>query len=100
MKNILIAAALVFASISAQANQTCSRFSSLAETIMTAHQSGVAMQDLVEDLGNDERAKKSVMPIIIAAYQKPRFSTEEYKQRAIDSFRDQVAVACYKKHSK
>jgi len=34
--------------------------------------------------------------LVIAAYETPRFSTEGYKQQAIEDFANEVMMVCYK----
>lgn len=65
---------------------------------MKARQNGVAMQKVLDVISTPDFAsvKDGFRTIIMMAYDKPRFSTEANKQRAIGDFRDQVQLYCMK----
>jgi len=89
--------ALIFSIWSAQAaaEDFCDSVGTFARTIMEARQTGVAMSKLVE-LTKQHGMDEGGMPIIIAAYEAPRYSTEEYRQREIQDFENQAYLACGK----
>jgi hypothetical protein len=68
----------------------------VAEAIMTARQGGVVMSTamrLASDVG--EPLKAGMIEMIKLAYNEPRYSTEDYQQKAIIDFRNEVELICY-----
>jgi hypothetical protein len=55
---------------------------------MTARQSGMAMSEVMNMM--------SFKQLVIAAYEKPRFSGDEYKTKSIEDFRDKAYLDCIK----
>ena len=70
--------------------ERCELMSGLASSIMGAHQSGVPMSQAMQLADEDPLTEK----MIIAAYEKPRYSTERMKQQEIAEFRDTVYLLC------
>lgn len=93
MKKLIIAAALLAATTTAsvQANDLdCNAISIKANNIMVARQDGERMTTLMSKAENEgERL------MIQMAYEHPRYSTLEYKQKAVDEFANEFAAACY-----
>ena len=96
MKNLIIAAALTL-SLTAFAEEAeldvCDEINNLAQSIMEARQSGVEMRQLIQIVRNNEIADFAI-PIIIRAYEKPRFSVEKNKQNAIKDFQNEIYLQC------
>lgn len=78
----------------------CPTFGNLAEKIMEARQSGVSMSKLMATTDNvdedGELMASIVRTLIQAAYEEPRYSTEEFIARSVEDFRTKVEVECYK----
>jgi hypothetical protein len=101
MKKILfIGFILVFLMASfSYAEDQCRILGELAETIMTKRQNGVdliEMLDTVERQNSPSEVKNVTKKLIISAYDRGEYSSEEYKQRAIRRFKTKVMVECYK----
>lgn len=70
----------------------CENVSVLAKSIMGARQSGVSISKVMQ-LANGSALLES---LIIAAYSKPSFSTEQYKEEVIREFSDDAYLSCIK----
>lgn len=86
----LIAAILMLATFSASANEGCATVASLGKTIMTGRQMGISIVKAVEISKRSEAA----MTMVKMAYAKPRFESEEYKQKAAEDFETEVYLIC------
>ncbi len=95
MKALILAAAAALTLTAAQA-QDCKMIGDLAEKTMEARQVGVPMSKMME-IAKDDRLLKT---IIIDAYKKPRFSTDEFQRSATVDFRADWEVACYEVKNK
>jgi hypothetical protein len=69
----------------------CESMGELAYMVMELRQEGVPMSQTMQISDSD-----LVKAIIVEAYDYPRFSTQEYKEKAADDFRNEVEVECYK----
>lgn len=76
----------------------CRSVESVAKTVMTARQNGRSMSDMMESTSKIQGAKIAEMAksIVKTAYDKPRFTTEEHKQRAIENHGNEWAAQCWK----
>lgn len=75
---------------------TCHLIAGLSSEIMRARQSGVPMTDAM-NVVNDieiEQVKKLTRSIVIQAYKENIWSTEKYKQRAINEFSNSLYLEC------
>lgn len=89
----LLPLALVMAGLVGQANAepaSCESVGLLAQTVMEARQSGVAMQDVMQ--GANELTKQ----LLIAAYEQPPYVSAAAKQRSITNFQNDVYLECVK----
>ena len=92
IKTTMAAMALWVTPLMAQdAQDPCIIWGELAATIMELRQEGVNMGSAMSVTDN-ELARM----LVIAAYDTPRFSTESYKQQAIQDFANEVMMVCYK----
>lgn len=73
---------------------TCKLISSLAETVMVNRQNGVSMVKMMETAKG--AVKDMTETLIMSAYDKPRFSTDEMQKRSVEDFRDQAYLECIK----
>lgn len=73
---------------------TCQQFEKMAELIMKSRQAGISMSEVmgVSKISEIELARK----MVIAAYESPRYQTEEMKQRAIEEFKNEAYLQCIK----
>jgi len=77
----------------------CESFESLAGTIMSNRQMGVELSKMMKvtaTLSSTPDVEAFVKKLVIEAYQKPAFESEEYQSKAINEFKTEVAVECYK----
>jgi len=88
MKKLILALTMMI-SVGANAAIDCNQVSAFAEEVMTARQSGVPMSRVIEILNDN-----SLNSIAIDAYKKPRYQTDEYKQRAITEFGNKAVIEC------
>jgi hypothetical protein len=79
-------------------DEACANVARAAEAVMHVRQNGVALQTTLEVLNDPQFAaqKAGFRAIIMMAYDKPHFNTEENKQQAVDDFRDEVQIFCMK----
>jgi hypothetical protein len=102
MRNILlsalIAATLYSPASAAKMSNTelCSMISELAKTVMTKRQEGVLMSVMLTALEKVEQNPYTILTktLVITAYDRPRFSTAEYKHQAVIDFANSSMSAC------
>lgn len=92
-KTIIATVALVVATPVFSGEQSfCKSLGELAYGIMELRQEGLPMS-MVMGISED----KLVQGMVMDAYNRPRFSTDSYKQEAMENFRNDVEALCYKK---
>lgn len=68
--------------------------------IMKARQSNLPMYEnleLIDEIyGSNEKAVKALKKIVIMAYEQPQFGLEEYKEKTIVDFENDIMLACMK----
>jgi hypothetical protein len=67
----------------------CNFFGLQAEMIMEYRQDGVNMGDVIEKFPSDKE-------LVVSAYERPRFNTEENKRKSIQDFTNETILKCYK----
>lgn len=82
--------------------ELCAKIGNLAEVVMDDRQDGIPQSEARSTwLGALRRNNagpelyKMVMVIIEAAYKRPQFSTQAYRQKEISRFRDQMETICF-----
>ncbi len=98
MKKLFLIIGLSVVSIFAQAeDNTCSDISELAEAIMTSRQYGMSAIKLVK-IAEESFGEHDALAIemIDAAFDEPRYTTEDFKQEAIEEFTSMYFLECYK----
>lgn len=102
IRNIIIVSAIIFSSCQLQPafaadKEFCLTQLELAETIMKARQAGVSIKDVLNFNKETSKEVKEHLTILTEyAYTKPRFSTEEYKRKAIVEFGTEIYNICRK----
>lgn len=95
MKKVLIIAALLF-SATTQAEEvtaeTCALVSQIAHKVMEARQSNVSMMNALDVM---EGNALGVM-LVKEAYSTPKYTTDSYKQNAINEFSNKYTAMCFK----
>jgi antitoxin component YwqK of YwqJK toxin-antitoxin module len=80
-------------------NKLCEIDSNFAESIMKFRQNGEPMSKIMkinQDVTQSKANRESAGELIIAAYEKPRFTSEGMKQKSIEDFRDKAYLDCVK----
>lgn len=95
MKRLILSAAATLAMATAQA-QDCKGLGDIAEKLMELRQAGGALSDIMSNPELSSLTKR----MAVSAYKTPRYSTEEFKLRAITDFRSEWELACYELKSK
>lgn len=77
----------------------CDSYESIARSVMTGRQHGVAMSKFVHKIESfdSDQTKTLSLAIVQDAYRAPRFQTASFQQREIDTFGNQVYRLCYAK---
>ena len=79
----------------ARAGDLCRTLGVSAEKTMRARQMGANMADLMDMVPKDQSVEKVLKSIIIQAYQRARYDTEEFQRKAIVDFSNEIQVSCY-----
>jgi len=80
----------------------CASIGGFAERLMEKRQQGIAMSDLMKlvALGEGPQRWKSIArQMVIAAYEKPQYSVDANKADAVQRFRNEWELECYKEIS-
>lgn len=90
-KSIAVIAALATTPATAgDVKQTCKQYGGLSEQVMIARQNGVPLSTLMDVVTNE-----MFEPLLIHAYQLPRYSTQSMQRRSIEDFRNAAETACF-----
>ena len=95
MKHLILAAAAALTLTTANA-QDCKGLGDIAEKLMELRQAGGALSDIMSNPELSSLTKR----MAVDAYKTPRYSTDEFRKRAITDFRSEWEVACYEVRSK
>lgn len=74
----------------------CGGTSSMAKSVMTSRQSGVAMSKLMEATSSDEAVNDLGALMIEQAYDSPAYGSPEYKNKAATDFENRWFSNCLK----
>lgn len=96
---IIICLVIVFFGAKVEANETCEIIEQFAEIAMKYRQSGHQMSSFWKKIEEEDTgAKDDLAPyyksILIEAYKKPRFSTQDYQDRAVRDFKNKQYLRC------
>lgn len=91
LKPLILSLALLATPLTAETEDVCANMGDAAEAIMSLRQNGYPISDLMDKFGDSNLFRA----IILSAYEKPRFSTDEYKQESVRDFRNEVETLCY-----
>ena len=74
----------------------CAALEDYAEIVMEKRQAGVSPSTMVDAISAEEykAARQVLSAIILDAYDRPRFSTEEFQQQMVQDFSAEVYLAC------
>lgn len=87
-----------FPSGAATREDFCQTVGNLAKEIMSARQAGLPMQGMMKavDKAGVTKESEATKLLVIAAYERPRYSTEEVKSEVITEFQNKVFLECVK----
>lgn len=77
----------------------CESIAKTARTVMDARQSGVALSNVLAIVDQYPNTKTIMRQIVLDAYSKPRYSSEEFRLRETEAFGDTWEIACHKVNS-
>lgn len=93
-----VAAFLAAAGVQVHADMNdCVGIGAYAENIMKHRQDGVKMSLIMSTMeGMDDEHRAFAESIAISAYEKTRYPAGEYRDQAIENFRNDVELICYR----
>lgn len=92
----ILAFVLFLASGAAMAS-ACEGRAELAKQVMSSRQAGVPITDVINLAKESNAYTKATQELILRAYERPRFQTDEHQQREITEFQNEAYVACARK---
>ena len=94
MKKLLAVTLLItsFFTHSEPVSEICSGAHDLAKVVMQLRQQNISIVSVLSKIEADEMTKN----IIILAYEKPLYSTQEMKDKTVADFANEVFMICYK----
>jgi hypothetical protein len=98
---LLVASTLAIGS-PATPTENCTVIGGLARKIMEARQNGVDMSAVMsgfDKVDGDPDFKILAKDVVIQAYATPLFNGEEYQQRTISEFSNEMQLKCYQTYS-
>jgi hypothetical protein len=91
MKKLLLVVSLMLP-LSAAAD-TCTEIASMAEAVMKNRQAGVDVVVMM-DIANKSEVKDIATQMIIEAYKRRAYRTEQYQLEAVREFKNEVYLIC------
>ncbi|PWI54802.1 hypothetical protein B5K03_08765 [Rhizobium phaseoli] len=91
---------LILSANTTSAEDICKSVGEAARTVMTQRQRDVdmsAMMEVVDKQQEIDEFKNAFRQLIIAAYERPAFSTEDMQAKEIAEFVNVIQLACYKR---
>lgn len=71
----------------------CEAFATASEAVMLGRQGGMSLSDSLA-IADANPMRDLLRSVIMAAWQTPRYSTADYRERAVQEFRDNQHVLC------
>jgi hypothetical protein len=100
MKRIITAIAFALSTtVTFAVELPCESIASTARTVMDARQSGVALSKVLAIVDQYPDTKTLMRQIVLDAYSKPRYSSEEFRLRETEEFGNTWEIACHKANS-
>lgn len=93
--SVLTLIALIGTAAAEEKQDVCVQMDSLAKNIMEARQAGVELSRMIE-LSKKNNVYEAVKPLLIAAYDYPVFTGEQYQKKAVLNFKNDVYLQCLK----
>lgn len=104
-KTLLLSTALSLSALSSASAEAggdqhvCGAMGALAGSIMEMRQTGVPLSEMmrrITDAVADEAMKEFARAAVMMAYAAPYYSTREFKENAINEFRNEAELSCFK----
>lgn len=98
MKLLTLIAALASAAGPVFADEHCALVGRVAAKVMEFRQTEAPMSQAIELIAapnEDTTIRETVRLMIMEAYSRPAFQTEENRKQSIDQFRNDVELECY-----
>lgn len=84
-------------SSSAPNDATCAVAAKAAAAVMRSRQDGTSLADLLAAVETSpEEIRKLGRELVIGAFEIPRFSSEDAKERQVEEYRDKIHLICLK----
>lgn len=86
--------------VRADANESCRGYSEFAEQVMTMRQAEVPVFDVIDEMtaiGFADDLEKLLKGMILDAYERPAYNSEQLQKRAIKEFTNSMALSCLQK---
>lgn len=76
--------------------ETCQHAAKIAGNIMQARQNGASVKDVIGPILSvtPEESQPLVSRIVTSAFEYPRYSSPEYRQRAVTDFENTIFLGC------
>jgi len=105
MKNIkyipgMLTAAILISSVTdqpAKANDwrdRCKMDAQVAASVMKGRQKGVPMAEMMDVVTKNTTNEAAAEALVIAAYERPRYGSNEMRQRSVEDFHNDFYLAC------
>ncbi|WP_072432769.1 hypothetical protein [Azotobacter vinelandii] len=79
-----------------ESSDRCEQIGALAEVVMENRQNGISLMNSMKAAKDDRLAKD----LIMWAYKKPGYSTDQLKKRAVVDFQNEVYMMCLESKEK
>lgn len=77
----------------ADAGEFCDSLHSLSTSLMRARQNGVSMATMMQSI-RGRASEEFLRALVIEAYEVPRYSSDEYRGRAVEDFANDQYLTC------
>lgn len=95
MKKLILLTALLSSSV--MADDSCSQFYGLGETIMKSRQNGVPLPTMMGVVNEADKGLKDVLKdVVVNAYSQPRYNSKDLQIKVINEFANDLYVQCLK----
>jgi hypothetical protein len=94
-KSKLIAATLLLTAVATANASSCELYGIMANAVMHGRQLGLSISEALEPK-NGVKVSEVVEELVFAAYEQPRYRTQEYQLRAREEFQNAIELACYR----
>ena len=92
----ILAVSILATATPAHAKPHCETIAGLAASIMNGRQNGMTLTESINisNESENEAVRNLSVALTMDAYEKPRYSTPEFRQREVVEFQNKVHLAC------